>query len=82
MLFDLTEGLLSIKNKKATKDSVMEKLRRKLVSSARCGKKLIINIGDNLIDFNEEWTGHTKIFDSQRVFDRNCWKNMDQKYHM
>ena len=80
MLFDLTEGLGTIKNKKTTKDHVIELLRRKLVGSARCGKKLIINIDKHVVDFNEEWTSTTKIFDSSRVFDRNCWK--DSKYHM
>jgi hypothetical protein len=80
MLFDMTEGLQSIKNKKTTQEHVFELLRRKLVSSARCGKKLIINIGTHVLDFHEAWTSTTKIFDSSRVFDRNCWK--DSKYHM
>lgn len=80
MLFDMNEGLKTIKNRKTDKANVIELLRRKLVSSARCGKKLIINIDKNVVDFNEEWTSTTKIFDSSRVFDRNCWR--DSKYHM
>lgn len=59
MLFDLSEGLASIKNKKTTKDHVIELLRRKLVGAARCGKKLIINVDKHVVDFVNEWTAHT-----------------------
>ena len=76
----MEEGIKTIKNKKTTVENVLELLRRKLVSSARCGKKLIINIGDQDVDFEKVYTSTTKIFDSSRVFDRSCWK--DSKYHM
>jgi len=64
MLFDLNEGLAKIKQGKTTKDNVIELLRRKLVGAARCGKKLIINVDKHVIDFNNEWTSTTKIFDA------------------
>jgi len=81
MLFDLNEGLAAIKNKKTTKENVIELMRRKLVGSARCGKKLIINIDKHVVDFVNEWTSTTKIFDSSRIMDRSTWKDTTA-YHM
>jgi len=64
MLFDLNEGLTTIKSRKTTKEKVIELMRRKLVGAARVGKKLIINIDKHVVDFTNEWTSSTKIFDS------------------
>lgn len=81
MLFDLNEGLGAIKRGKTTKENVIELLRRKLVGAARCGKKLVINIDKHVIDFKEEWTSTTKIFNADRTFDRALWKD-SKEYHM
>lgn len=77
----MNDGLATLKARKTTKDKIIELMRRKTVSAARCGKKLVINIDKHVVDFNEEWTSTTKIFDSSRVFDRPTWKE-SSTYHM
>lgn len=56
-------------------------MRRKLVGAQRCGKKFVINLNRHAVDFKEEWTAGTKVFDTSRIFDRGTWKD-SRTYYM